>query len=150
LLGSPGLNFDFLIFDLGNGFSEFHEAFLGIASEISVLADSQYSSIANGYAFIKLIRRVQQEVPIGVIINRSESQEEAVEAFNKLDLAARHFLGEEIFFKGWIQECPELKQYAREMVPITQWPGRGALFASIRTIVQNRLYRAPLKALNWA
>ncbi|QEK12256.1 MinD/ParA family protein [Crassaminicella thermophila] len=87
-----GKDTDFILIDTGAGINHSVLSFIEAASEIILVTTPEPTSITDAYAVLKNIVLNDKEKIIRVLINRAENNQEGLDIFNKLDMAAKRFL----------------------------------------------------------
>jgi flagellar biosynthesis protein FlhG len=102
-------HFDVVIVDAGSGFESTLRATMG-ATRLLAVAVPEPASLCDAYALIKLVTLETPLLPIDVVVNRTEGQEQAMAAFERLSLAARRFLKRDVSYLGAVVEHPDLRR----------------------------------------
>lgn len=110
---------DYIIFDTGAGLSKENIQFITSADECLVVTTPEPTSITDAYALIKVVSKIDDQVPFQLIINRAGDEREAMHTSNKIMLAARKFLGLEISMLGYISEDAHVVQSVKKQVPFS-------------------------------
>lgn len=141
ILAAAGDKYDFLLFDLANGFLPVHQKICQISDELSVLSTAEPASVANAYAFIKLARRENADLFLNVIINKSVCAEAGQDAFEKLNAITDHFLSEQLQLEAIVLADPRIARFWQENIPIAQWPEANSLFQGLSKLIETKPQR---------
>jgi len=106
-------DFDMVVVDGGPGIESVIRAAGIRASRLAVVATPEPASLADAYALLKLVNLQIPSLPIEVMVNRGTADEEGQAVFDRLQLAARRFLGRELHYLGCVPEQEELRLGAR-------------------------------------
>lgn len=106
---------DYMILDTGAGISESVLSFIRAASRLIMVLTPDLASISDAYSLIKNVYREQTN--IACIINRVESKNEALYAFDKLSRMMKRFLSTEPLLLGYMMEDHHVVRAVREQNP---------------------------------
>jgi len=90
--------YDTIIIDTGAGIAHTVISFLLGADKIMVVVTSDPASIADAFAVIKVVKSVNEEIPIFLTVNKANSAEEGDTLFKKMNLMTHKFLKGKINF----------------------------------------------------
>jgi flagellar biosynthesis protein FlhG len=112
--------FDSVIVDSGPGIESVVRVAGIRAARLIVVAVPEPASLSDAYALIKIVHLQVPALRTDVLVNRAESEEEALDTYGRLELAAQRFLRRDLGYAGHVPEHPALRRA----------PGRpGALLA---------------------
>lgn len=115
--------YDIIIIDTGAGISENVIRFIISVDDAILVTNSEPTSIADAYAMIKIITHRDASIPIHLVVNLAVGRNNAEETFEKLQLAVRNFLDNDIDFLGFIPLDPNVPLAVAKQVPfITLFP----------------------------
>lgn len=106
---------DYILIDTGAGISNSVLSFIKAADEVILVVTPDPTSITDAYAVIKNISN--NEKNIKVVVNRVESNKEGQEVFDKINKAAKKFLGKELDNIGYIYEDNNVKKSVKIQRP---------------------------------
>jgi len=137
--------FDRVIVDGGPGLEGALRAATIGASGMAVVAVPEPAALSDAYALVKLAHLGAPHLPVGLVVNRVESEGEAEAVHERLELATRKFLRRELPLLGAVPEEGALRLAART-------PGRllerapESVEHAVRTIVDRFESLAPAEA----
>ncbi|EJF07002.1 ATPase involved in chromosome partitioning [Thiovulum sp. ES] len=85
---------DVMIIDTGAGISESTQMFLNIADDVIVVTVPEPSAITDAYATVKMLSKKRDD--IGMIINQTTSDKEALAIYGKIEKVARINIGHKL------------------------------------------------------
>ena len=101
-LDSMNNEFDVVLIDTEAGISENVTFFVTAAQEILVVTTSEPTAITDAYALMKLLSTQYHEKQFGLLVNFINNEEEALDVFRKLTMAANRHLDISIDYLGSI------------------------------------------------
>ncbi len=101
---------DYLIVDTSAGISDSVVSFCKASHEVLVVVCDEPASITDAYALIKVMNREHGVDHFHVLANMVYSNRQGTELYNKLSLAANHFLDASLSFLGIIPQDERLRQ----------------------------------------
>jgi flagellar biosynthesis protein FlhG len=105
--------FDSVVVDSGPGIESVVRVAGMRASRLVVVAVPEPASLSDAYALIKIVHGQLPALPVDVLVNRAESDDESRDAFARLELAADRFLGRALGYLGSFPEDDGLRGAAR-------------------------------------
>lgn len=135
LMQNLAISYDFVLFDATTGFSEMHRRLCRTLDLVSVVSMPDPASITNAYALVKMIKMLFPQLHINVAMNRTQSRQDAIEAFAKLNLIVEHFLHFEAPLLCHIREEKKIKEKIQESLPLQFWPQNLTVFQSVQQIL---------------
>ncbi len=112
--------FDVIIVDTESGISENVTYFNVAAQEILVVVSPDPTSIADGYALIKLLATIHQERRFMVLVNMAADSGEGLNVFDKLSQVASRFLDISIDYIGCVVRDDRLLDAVRRQKPVVE------------------------------
>lgn len=109
---------DYLLIDTGAGLSKTVLSFALAADEIIVVTTTEPTALTDAYGLIKTLRQYRYGGKVELVVNRVQSEEEALTVFHKLRIAINRFLKYSIEFLGVIREDPKVHQAVKEQNPL--------------------------------
>lgn len=110
---------DIIIVDTGAGLSENVMSFVIAADEVLLVTTPEPTSITDAYALIKMVSNRDKAKKIRVVVNRSESSNEANDVLNKLVLVADKFLGINLEPAGYILHDESVVKAVKQQQPFS-------------------------------
>jgi flagellar biosynthesis protein FlhG len=108
---------DIIIVDTGAGLSENVMSFVMAADEVLLITTPEPTSITDAYALIKMMSNRDKSKKIRLIVNRTESSNEANDVLNKLVLVADKFLGITLIPTGFIMNDDAVIKAVKQQKP---------------------------------
>ena len=125
---------DIIIVDTGAGLSENVMSFVTAADEVLLVTTPEPTSITDAYSLIKMVTNRDRTKLIRVIVNRSESSEEANDVLNKLLLVADKFLGIRLEAAGYILHDESVVKAVKQQQPFSLLYPKSQAARNIREI----------------
>ena len=105
--------YDAVVVDGGPGLESVVRAAGIRASRLAVVAAPEPAALADAYALLKICHLQIPSVPLEVMVNLVNADEEGRVVFDRLELAARRFLRRGLGYLGSIRESEALRREAR-------------------------------------
>lgn len=97
-------DYDVVLFDTAPGIGNHVLNFNSIAHDIVVVAHPEPTALADAYALIKVMSTERKEKKFRLLINRSQQNNDGIEAFKKLTEVSTEFLNISIDYLGSLPE----------------------------------------------
>jgi flagellar biosynthesis protein FlhG len=110
-------DFDYILIDTGAGISDYTIDFVLSADKIAVMTTPEPTAITDAYAMIKVLFFRAQRPNISLIVNMAQTEDEAKNIYNKINLIVQHFLNKTISSLGYIPTDKTIKESVKEQVP---------------------------------
>jgi len=94
--------YDMIVVDTGAGISESVMSFVLGSDKVIIMVTPDPASIADSYGMIKVIKQSHPTIPILIIANMVDTQDDGESIYNKMDLMTRKFLNTSIVYGGAI------------------------------------------------
>ncbi|MEX2355469.1 MAG: AAA family ATPase [Thermaerobacterales bacterium] len=104
---------EYLILDTGAGIGRNVLNLLLAADDALVVTNPDPAAAIDAYALVKAMSGGERNPDISVVINRADSQAEAIEAHQRLERTVRRFLGSSPRYLGWVPVNAEIGQALR-------------------------------------
>ncbi len=101
--------FDAVVVDGGPGIDNVVRVASMNANRLVVVTVPEPTALSDAYALIKIVSLQIPALPVSVLVNRTQSGEEGLAAFERLSLAASRFLGRELDYLGALPEDDVLR-----------------------------------------
>ncbi|MFC9538330.1 MinD/ParA family protein [Lysinibacillus sp. NPDC056959] len=111
--------FDYILFDMGAGATNWSLDLLTSIDEIIVLSTAEPTSITDAYSMMKYIHMRDADKQFYVLCNRAYSKEEGLETNERLKLTMKRFLDKEVTILGSLPEDSAVRKAVREQVPFS-------------------------------
>lgn len=109
--------YDYVLFDMGAGATDTSLQFIEGCDEMFLILTPEPTSLMDGYAYTKLVHLQSPDLPIGVIVNRAQSGEEALQCFERMEVACQQFLNKTIRFLGYLPDDASVRKAVIAQVP---------------------------------
>jgi len=139
-------NYDVVLYDTAPGIGSHVLNFNASAHEIVVIAHAEPTALADAYALIKVMATERKEKKFKLLINRTQSQAEGLNAFAKLTDVSNEFLNISIDYLGALPEDPSVLAAVRSQKPVTKSAPR-AVFSMALERVADKLLACSLDIL---
>jgi len=126
--------FDYILVDTGAGITDYTLDFLFPAEKIVVITTPDPTAITDAYAMIKILYFRAKNPNISLVINMVQTEEEAKNIYNKINLIVQHFLNKTVNYYGCILLDNNIKEAVREQVPLIIKRPRSTASANIHNI----------------
>ncbi len=94
--------YDYLLIDTAAGISEEVLHFNSAAQEVYCIIQDEPTSLTDGYALIKTLVQRDRDINISVIVNNSKGENEASQAFRKLERVVSRYLHMNLKLLGFV------------------------------------------------
>lgn len=112
-------SFDYILFDMGAGATNWSLDLLTSIDEIIVLSTAEPTSITDAYSMMKYIHMRDADKQFYVLCNRAYSKEEGMETNDRLKRTMERFLDKEVTILGSLPEDSAVRKAVREQVPFS-------------------------------
>jgi flagellar biosynthesis protein FlhG len=109
---------DVLLVDTAAGIGDHVSGLFPIADRVLLVTWPEPTALVDAYAALKVIRRRQPDQAIGLVVNGVRSADEARRVHQRLETAARQFLGTGVELDGYVLEDPAVADAARRQRPV--------------------------------
>jgi len=109
--------YDFILIDTGAGISDYTVDFVLSADKIIVITTPEPTAITDAYAMIKVLFIRSKRPNISLLVNMAQTEDEAKNIFNKINLIVQHFLNKTIANGGFIQVDKSIKESVKDQEP---------------------------------
>jgi len=111
--------YDYILFDMGAGATNWSLDLLTSIDEIIVLSTAEPTSITDAYSMMKYIHMRDADKQFYVLCNRAYSKEEGLETNERLKRTMKRFLDKEVTILGSLPEDSVVRKAVREQVPFS-------------------------------
>lgn len=134
--------YDIILIDTSAGLTENVIQFVAGADDVVLVTNSEPTSITDAYAMIKVASTRNPTLRFQVMINLAARHSDAMDTFEKLQLAVRNFLNVEIRLLGYIPVDPNVPAAVAQREPfITLYPRTSATTSMI--MMARKLLKLP-------
>lgn len=109
--------FDYIIFDLGAGMSQDILSFTISSHEAILLTTTDPTALTDAYAVLKTIHLKDQTLPIKLLVNRCEDDEEGQACASRMQRASRLFLNKELSLLGLLSKDKVVEKAVKKQTP---------------------------------
>ncbi|MCC5892255.1 MinD/ParA family protein [Exiguobacterium sp.] len=114
-------DYDYVLFDMGAGATDTSLQFIAGCDEMFLILTPEPTSLMDGYAYTKLVHQQYADLPLGVIVNRAQSGDEALQCFERMEVACKQFLNKSIRFLGYLPDDPSVRKAVIAQVPFYEF-----------------------------
>lgn len=116
-------HYDRVIIDLGSGIHKAVSLLAGCAGQILVICTEEPTSLADAYAFIKVLQESSSQSSIQIVVNCANTLKEGERTYHTLLKACQAFLNTEPELAGIIHQDTHVKDSIRTQTPLlTAYP----------------------------
>ncbi|MEH6838135.1 MinD/ParA family protein [Priestia megaterium] len=134
-LSSLTNQYDYMIFDMGAGMSQSVLKFLKAVDEMIVVTTPEPTSITDAYAAIKLAASYSVSAPVRLIINKTLSDKEGNETYERFNRAVQQFLNISISLLGIVPNDQAVQKAVNRQMPfLLQNPASKASISLIEMV----------------
>jgi len=134
-LNSLTNQYDYMIFDMGAGMSESVLKFLKAVDEMIVVTTPEPTSITDAYAAIKLAASYSVSATVRLIINKTLSDKEGNETYERFNRAVQQFLNISISLLGIVPNDQAVQKAVNRQMPfLLQNPASKASISLIEMV----------------
>lgn len=138
--------FDVILIDTGAGVSENVLSFVASADDVVLVTNSEPTSITDAYAMVKLTINRNPNAKIHILVNLAANRAQALDTFEKLQLAVRNFLHYELQMIGFLPVDPNIPAAVAHQEPFLTLYPRCAASNSMMMMARKLLKAPPLEA----
>ncbi len=131
--------FDIIFIDTGAGISANVIDFVFMADEVIVIMTPEPTAFADAYAMVKVASLEKPELGLGVIVNVTKNEKEALGIFRKFNEIVERFLHRRIVLRGSIVSDPAVSKAVMRQIPLALYAGKSPAMQCIRKIGRNLL-----------
>ena len=110
--------YDMIVVDTGAGISESVMSFVLGADKVIIMVTPDPASIADSYGMIKVIKQSNPSIPILIITNMVDTQDDGASIYKKMDLMVQRFLNSSIVYGGAILKDKLISDSIRRQRPL--------------------------------
>ncbi|WP_297517577.1 MinD/ParA family protein [uncultured Clostridium sp.] len=111
-------DYDYILMDTGAGVSRTVLGFIAASDEVLLVTTPEPTSLTDAYSLIKAVKHFDLKEKAKVIINRSFTEEEAKETYNKFKNVADKFISFDLEYIGFIFDDRKLVESVRKQKPV--------------------------------
>ncbi|PAV30098.1 cobyrinic acid a,c-diamide synthase [Virgibacillus profundi] len=126
--------YDYIIFDMGAGATKDSLFFILASDECIVITTPEPTSITDAYGMIKHVINNQPEMPIYVVMNRSNTQKEGLKSLERFKNVIQKFLHINIHMMGILPEDKTVTSAVRRQIPFLLLNEKSAASKAVKQI----------------
>lgn len=111
--------FDYIIMDTGAGINRSVLAFIACSEELIIVTTPEPTSLTDAYSLVKATDHFKIKDKAKIIVNKTFTDSEGIETFNKFERAVNKFLSLRVEYLGNIPDDRKLVQGVRQQVPFS-------------------------------
>lgn len=127
-------HYDYVFFDLGAGISKESLNFILASHEMLVILTPEPTSITDGYALIKTVL-AHEQLPIYIIVNSCDSEDEGYETATRFKRTAREFLNLDVSIVGTLPFDRTVSKAVQAQVPFLLYAPKSKISHSMDKLV---------------
>ncbi|MCK4295352.1 MAG: MinD/ParA family protein [Candidatus Marinimicrobia bacterium] len=139
--------YDVIVVDTGAGISKSVMSFVLGSDKVIIMVTPDPASITDAYGMIKVIKQFHPFVPILMIVNMVDSQDDGESLYKKLELMAHKFLNNSIVYGGTILKDKLISDSIRRQRPLVLEHPNSMPTNTLKIIIR-RLLQLPCKDNN--
>ncbi len=110
--------FDLMVIDHGAGMGYSMVTQLAATSTMLLVTHHEATALSDSYALYKRAHLVNPYIKVGLVVNRTPTQEKAESAWERFRAASHRFLGHSPEWVGWIPADPAVQRSVEARVPV--------------------------------
>ncbi len=139
--------YDIIVIDTGSGISRNVMSFVLGSDKTIVIVTPDPASITDAYGMIKVIRQYEASMPVMLIVNMVDSEDEGESLYKKMNLMVQRFLNSNILYGGSIFQDSFVSDSIRKQRPLVlEYPNSVSVNA-LKMIIR-KLLRLPHTDIN--
>ncbi|MGL5066933.1 MAG: MinD/ParA family protein [Sarcina sp.] len=111
-------DYDYILMDTGAGVSRTVLGFIAASDEVLLVTTPEPTSLTDAYSLIKAVKHFNLKEKAKVIVNRSYTETEAKETYEKFKCVADKFISFELEYLGFIFDDRKLVESVRKQKPV--------------------------------
>ncbi len=125
---------DTCLLDSGAGLGPLVRALLRATAEIVVVTTPEPTALADAYATLKTIRRVNPAAQVSLVMNMAETSRDAQDAVRRLEAVCARYLEWTPHHLGWVPRDAAVGRAVRAQRPLLLEPGTSPAAAALRRL----------------
>ncbi|MEW6073658.1 MAG: AAA family ATPase [Planctomycetota bacterium] len=110
--------FDLMVVDHGAGLGYAMVTQLAATSTLLLVTHHEATALSDSYALYKRAHLVNPYIRVGLVVNRTPTQEKAESAWERFRAASQRFLGHSPEWVGWVPADPAVPRSVEARVPV--------------------------------
>jgi len=112
--------FQYAVIDTAGGIVQESISLALLSDEVFVVSTPEPTAVMDAYVLVKVLKRINFNADLNLLINKAKSAEEAEEVKKKFDLVSEHFLNLKIDYAGFIPSDNSIEQAVSVQSPLLQ------------------------------
>lgn len=133
--------FQYAVIDTAGGIIQESISLALLSDEVFVVSTPEPTAVMDAYVLVKVLKRINFNADLKLLINRAKSAEEAEEVKKKFDLVSEHFLNLKIDYAGFIPSDDSIEQAVSVQTPLLREFPDSRASTSIKLIADKILAR---------
>lgn len=131
--------YDYIFFDIGAGVTEDTLSLILASDECFIITTPEPTSIADAYSMIKHIVLKNKQLPLFVLMNRSETIKEGNDTIKKLSRVVKKFLNKDLRALGSLPYDQTVLKSVKRQIPYTLLKENAPVSKAMKAIVEQYL-----------
>jgi flagellar biosynthesis protein FlhG len=140
-------SYDYIIFDMGAGMSGGMVQFLKAVNEIVIITTPEPTSITDAYATIKFLSINDISVKYFLVINKTDSHQEGISVYRRLNSVIQQFLNKESKLLGIIPDDKSVSHAVVRQIPFILFNPKSAASKALEDIASRYISNTSMKFL---
>lgn len=133
------LEYDFIIFDFGAGISQESSNFIMCVDEVITITTPEPTSIMDAYSVIKYLHFQKSDLPVYLICNRAQRDQQGKATIDKLKNTLSRFIGKEITPLGYLPDSKWVQEAVIRQTPFIVLNPNADISKSLNKLVDHYL-----------
>lgn len=112
--------FQYAVIDTASGIIQESVSLALLSDEVFVVSTPEPTAMMDAYVLVKVLKRINFNAELKLLVNRAKSAEEAEQVKKKFDLVSEHFLNLKIDCVGFIPSDDSIEQAVSVQSPLLQ------------------------------
>jgi flagellar biosynthesis protein FlhG len=110
--------FQYAVIDTAGGIVQESISLALLSDEVFVVSTPEPTAVMDAYVLVKVLKRINSNADLKLLINKAKSAEEAEDVRTKFDLVSEHFLNLKIDYAGFIPSDDSIEQAVGVQSPL--------------------------------
>ncbi len=128
--------FDLMVVDHGAGLGYAMVTQLAATSTLLLVTHHEATALSDSYALYKRAHLVNPYIRVGLVVNRTPTQEKADSAWERFRVASERFLGHSPEWVGWVPADPAVQRSVEARTPVTLLEPASPAARAISTVAE--------------
>jgi len=130
-------DYDLIVVDTGSGIGRDVLSFILVADKVLLTVTPDPAAITDAYAVIKVLKQTDSTVPVLLVANSTESEEEGAMLYNKMNLIVGKFLNDSIRYGGTVMASHYIRDSIRHREPLVLHHPRSNTIRELNIVIKN-------------